>query len=110
MDSNNYHFERGICMLTGYLEINEKYLLTVTEASKYFNVGPRQIQKVIEENEGNFALQLDGKDMIIRENFEAYLQRLAVKIINATNHSFYCPIIIHNYNRTVTDIKIFGFF
>ena len=53
-------------MLTGYLEINEKYLLTVTEASEYFNVGPRQIQKVIEENEGNFALQLDGKDMIIR--------------------------------------------
>lgn len=50
-------------MLTGYLEINEKYLLTVTEASEYFNVGPRQIQKVIEENEGNFALQLDGKEM-----------------------------------------------
>ena len=71
-------------MLTGYLEINEKYLLTVTEASEYFNVGPRQIQKVIEENEGTFALQLDGKDMIIRENFEAYLQRLAVKIINTS--------------------------
>ena len=71
-------------MLAGYLEINEKYLLTVTEASEYFNVRPQQIQKVIEENEGNFALQLDGKDMIIREIFEAYLQRLAVRTINTS--------------------------
>ena len=55
-------------MLAGYLEINEKYLLTVTEASEYFNVRPQQIQKVIEENEGNFALQLDGKDMM---NYES---------------------------------------
>ena len=95
-------------MLTGYLEINEKYLLTVTEASEYFNVGPRQIQKVIEENEGNFALQLDGKDMIIRENFEAYLQRLAVKIINTSDHSLNSSAVIHNYNSTICNIKIFN--
>ncbi|MCR5273092.1 MAG: helix-turn-helix domain-containing protein [Lachnospiraceae bacterium] len=55
------------------LEISEKYLLTVKEASVYFNIGVKRIRRLAEENVGIFAVYCGNRYMIIREKFEEYL-------------------------------------
>lgn len=54
----------------------EKYLLTITEAAEYFNIGEKKIRLLASENMGTeygFALQVGGKVLINRQKFEHFL-------------------------------------
>ena len=54
--------------------INEKYTLTIKEASQYFNIGIKKMRRLAEENTHNgFAVHSGNRYLIIRSKFEKYL-------------------------------------
>ena len=53
--------------------IHEKYLLTMKEASAYFNIGVKRLRRLAEDNMGTFAVHNGNRYMIIRPKFEEYL-------------------------------------
>ncbi len=57
------------------IPISEKYVLTINEASQYFNIGGKKIRRLAEDNIGVFALYNGNRCMIIRSKFEEFLQR-----------------------------------
>lgn len=64
------------------IALNEKYLLSVPEASEYFGVGIKRMRSIAESNEGNFTVRLGGKYLIIRSRLEAWFDGKAIKIDN----------------------------
>ena len=57
------------------IPVSEKYILTINEASQYFNIGSKKIRRLAEDNIGVFALYNGNRCMIIRKKFEEYLQK-----------------------------------
>ena len=57
----------------------QKYMLTIKEAAIYFNIGVKNLRRLAENNEGQFAILMLGKYLIIRDKFEQYLLELASK-------------------------------
>lgn len=55
------------------VSLNEKYTLTIKEASGYFSIGIKKLYKLASENIGNFAVRHGNKYLIIRSKFEEYL-------------------------------------
>ncbi len=55
------------------IPLSERYALTITEASRYYNIGPRRLRLMAEEHLGDFAIFSGNKYLIIRERFEAFL-------------------------------------
>ena len=53
--------------------LNEKYTLTIKEASGYFSIGIKKLYKLAYENIGNFAVRHGNKYLIICSKFEEYL-------------------------------------
>lgn len=53
--------------------LNEKYTLTIREASGYFSIGIKKLYKLASENIGSFAVRHGNKYLIIRSKFEEYL-------------------------------------
>ena len=54
----------------------ERFLLTVKEASLYFNIGENKLHRMTNdymESEYKFVIQNGGRKMIKRENFEKFL-------------------------------------
>lgn len=54
----------------------ERFLLTVKEASLYFNIGENKLHRMANdymESEYKFVIQNGGRKMIKRENFEKFL-------------------------------------
>ena len=43
------------------IALNEKYLLSLSEASVNFGVGIKRMRSIAESNEGNFTVRLGGK-------------------------------------------------
>ena len=60
-------------MVNKEIPISEKYILTIQEASIYFNIGSKKIRRLAEDNIGVFALYNGNRCMIIRTKFEEYL-------------------------------------
>ena len=60
------------------LKLQDKYLLTIKEASAYFNIGTKKIRRMAESNDGMYALFLCNRYLIIRHKFEEYLDGLAL--------------------------------
>lgn len=54
--------------------IPEKYLLTIKEASAYFNLGVKQLRKLAEENMSGFSIRNGSRYLIIRSKFEKFLE------------------------------------
>ena len=54
--------------------ISEKYLLTIREASAYFNLGVKRLRKLAEDNAGTFSLCNGNRYLIIRPKFEKFLE------------------------------------
>ena len=54
--------------------IHEKYLLTMKEASAYFNLGIKRLRRLAEDNIGTFAVHNGNRYMIIRQKFEKFLE------------------------------------
>ncbi len=55
------------------MELNEKYMLTVKEASEYYNIGTKALRRVAENGEKKFAVASGNKLLIIRHRSEDYL-------------------------------------
>ncbi len=53
--------------------IPEKYMLTIREASAYFNLGIKHLRRLAEENTEGFSVYNGSRYMIIRPKFEKFL-------------------------------------
>ena len=58
------------------IPISEKYMLTVNEASAYFNIGIKNMRRMAEDNKGAFAIMMGNRYLIVRTKFEAYIDSL----------------------------------
>lgn len=53
--------------------VAQKYTLTITEASAYFNIGIKKLRYIAEEYAGELSIRSGSKYLIIRTKFEAFL-------------------------------------
>lgn len=54
----------------------ERYMLTISEASEYFNIGENKLRLIVDNNEGaDFVMQNGNRCMIKRKLFEQFLDR-----------------------------------
>ncbi|EET58248.1 DNA binding domain, excisionase family [Marvinbryantia formatexigens DSM 14469] len=60
------------------IPINEKYMLTIKEASEYFNIGIKNMRRMAEENTGFYAVFLGNRYLIVRKKFEKYMDALTM--------------------------------
>lgn len=58
------------------IPLGEKYLLTIHEASAYFNIGVKNLRRMAETNEGKFAFYMGNRYLIVRAKFEDYIEQL----------------------------------
>lgn len=63
---------------TGTIEIplQERYMISLKEASAYFHIGIKKMRRMAEDNEGGFALFLGNRYLICRPKFEEYLLKV----------------------------------
>ncbi len=63
---------------TGTIDIplQERYMISLKEASAYFHIGIKKMRRMAEENEGGFALFMGNRYIICRPKFEEYLLQL----------------------------------
>lgn len=61
------------------IPISEKYMLTVKEASEYFNIGIKNMRRMAEENTGFYAVFLGNRYLIVRKKFEEYMDALTIR-------------------------------
>ncbi len=54
--------------------ISEKYMLTIKEASVYFNIGIKKLRRMAEDNTGRFAVYSGNRYLIIRTKFEKFIE------------------------------------
>lgn len=54
--------------------ICEKYMLTIKEASAYFNIGNKKLRRLAEENTGRFSIYSGNRYLIIRAKFEKFIE------------------------------------
>ena len=57
------------------IPINEKYSLTIQEASEYFSIGVKKMRSLAEENVGRFSVFSGTRYLILREKFETFLSQ-----------------------------------
>lgn len=57
----------------GLVPVGEKYALTVKEAAAYFNIGIKKMRRLAEENTGRFAVLSGNKYLIVRTQFEKFI-------------------------------------
>ena len=55
------------------VSVQDKYMLTVKEASEYFGIGIKKMRRMAEDHSDEFALYMGNRYMIIRHKFEEYL-------------------------------------
>ena len=55
------------------LPTNEKYTLTIQEASQYFSIGVKKLRRLAEDNLDSYAVYNGNRLRIIRQKFEDYL-------------------------------------
>ena len=58
------------------IPISEKRMLTVNEASAYFNTGIKNMRRMAVDNKGAFAIMMGNRYLIVRTKFEAYIDSL----------------------------------
>lgn len=55
------------------IPVSEKYMLTIKEASEYFNIGVKKMRRLAEDNLGRFAVYSGNRYLIIRTKFEKFI-------------------------------------
>lgn len=58
------------------IPISEKYMLTIKEASEYFNIGIKNMRRLAEENKGAYSIFMGNRYLIVRTKFEEYIDFL----------------------------------
>ena len=61
------------------MPVSEKYTLTIKEAAEYFNIGIKKMRRLAEDNEGEFAIYMGNRYLVIRERFETYIVNLSCR-------------------------------
>ncbi len=56
------------------MPVSEKYMLTIREASVYFNIGVKRMRRLAEDNTGRFAVFSGNRYLIIRTKFEKFVE------------------------------------
>lgn len=54
------------------LPIGEKFLITVNEASEYFNIGVKNLRRLSENPDCDFAFRYGNKILFCRQKMEEY--------------------------------------
>ena len=65
------------------IPISEKYLLTIKEASEYFNIGENKMYRIVNdflESDYKFIVQNGSRTMINRKKFESFLDETTVTV------------------------------
>ena len=58
------------------LPLNQRFTLTLKEASQYFHIGEKKLRKMAAEDHGaGFLIHNGRKVLIIREEFEQFLRQ-----------------------------------
>ena len=58
------------------LPLNQRFTLTLKEASQYFHIGEKKLRRMAAEDHGaGFLLHNGRKVLIIREEFEQFLRQ-----------------------------------
>lgn len=52
----------------------EKYMLTIKEATEYFNIGSKALRRLAESHTDEFAIVMGNRYLIIREKFEEFIE------------------------------------
>ena len=55
------------------MPINEKYMLTIREASAYFNIGIKQLRCMAQDNLGRYSVFVGNRYLIVRPKFEEFI-------------------------------------
>lgn len=56
------------------VQIKDKFCLSISEASKYFNIGEKKLRQLVAENlDSGFVIQNGVKILIKRARFEEFL-------------------------------------
>lgn len=64
----------GRKMVNNKIPIKDKYTLTISEASEYFNIGRDKLYELVKEDGNNYTLH-NGKNILIkRQQLERYLE------------------------------------
>ena len=59
------------------LQMKDKFCFTIEEASEYFNIGEKKLQKIVSENiDSRFVIQNGVEILIKRKRFEHFLKEL----------------------------------
>lgn len=61
------------------IPVSEKYMLTIKEASEYFNIGIKNLRRLAEENTGAYTVFMGNRYLIVRTKFESYMDSLAIR-------------------------------
>lgn len=59
------------------LPINEKYTLTIKEASEYFSIGMKKMRRLAEDNLCRFAVYSGNRYLIVRTKFEKFIEEFS---------------------------------
>jgi len=70
MRAVNYDTESG----KSIVPVQEKYMLTIKEASEYFSIGVKKMRRLAEDNLGRFAVYSGNRYLIIRTKFEKFIE------------------------------------
>ena len=57
------------------VSMGEKYMLSLVEGSKYFNIGVNKLRRIAEENLGKLSVLSGNRYLINRKNFEKFLDQ-----------------------------------
>lgn len=57
------------------LPLCDKYLLTLKEASLYFNIGINKIREITDDTDNDCVVFINNKRMIKRKKFEKWLDK-----------------------------------
>ena len=55
------------------ISVQDKFLLTIKEASEYFNIGLKQMRRIAEEHQDSFSIYQGNRYLIIRSRCEEYI-------------------------------------
>ena len=58
------------------IPIGQKYMLSISEAAEYFNIGTKKIRSLANANMNRFAITMGNRILIVRERFEGCIKSL----------------------------------
>ena len=60
------------------IQVNDKFCLTIEEASRYFGIGEKKLRRLANDNlDAGFVIQNGVKILIKRQRFEQFLNELS---------------------------------